>query len=134
MLYFTRFDQILATHLNATHTPAPSVPKSLAGPVRSAVTAVISRAAIIVAGGVPVIRSFYSGADEGADSEAADHAGRDRAAVARFSRLRGGDGCEPKGRGGRESSECSGLGHGAPSFGSLRSEEHTSELQSLRHL
>src|SRR5262245_30310839 len=105
---------MLTTHLNGTHAPAPSVPKPLAGPVASAVTAVIRRAAIIVAGGVPVIRRAGGRPDERADGKAANHAGRDCAAMASFSRLRGGDGREPKGRGGRESSECSGLSHGAP--------------------
>jgi hypothetical protein len=60
--------------------------------------------------------------DDGTCRQSADDAGSDRAAVARFGRLRGGDGRDSKGRSGRESSECSGhFSHGAPSFGSLSS-------------
>src|SRR5262245_59891986 len=86
----------------------------MAGPVTCAVTAGISPAAII-AGGI-CVRSGGGGADERTDSKAADHAGRDRAAMAGFSGLRSDDSREPKGRGGRESSERSRLSHGALSF------------------
>jgi hypothetical protein len=63
-----------------------------------------------------------SRADDGADCQSADHAGSNGATAAMcFRRLWGGHNREPKGRGGRESSEGScHLSHGAPSFGSLR--------------
>jgi hypothetical protein len=67
------------------------------------------------------MRAAGCGADDRAESQAADHARCNSATIARFSRLRGSDGRESKGRGGRKGNQGSGLCHGAPSFGSLRS-------------
>src|SRR5262245_63211580 len=103
---FTFYDLArLTADLHTTKTPAPSVPHTLTGPITSAVTvAVIRRGTVVITGCVAVIGATRSGADERADSEAANDARCNRATIARFSRLRRGDDREPKGRSGRESS------------------------------
>src|SRR5262249_20758931 len=96
---------LLTADSYGSNAPAPAVPKPLTGPIASALTVpLISRVGIVVAGAVPVIGAAgSSSADDRADGKATDDAGRNSAAVTRFSRLRSSDGREPKGRGDRES-------------------------------